>query len=259
MHSAVIGFLCALTCAGVATADLGSVVRSWPLTGDPVAVAVSGSEVFVNSQSGSGFIYIYNRTTGSLVRSFVAVGGTYCRGLTYASGGHLWQLYINYPSLYRVYDTNATNGSIYRWWDVNDQYNNGLAALCTGDGGINTTRLITPYNRTTGRRMYYRLLSNGSIANSHSISNSLQDVAYDWRNSIVWGGDPNTTVRTVYGFSTTGSLVATFTSPNSWVRGAGYYGEYLYLAAARFLYVIHCPGNLYVAPSSLGKVKALFR
>lgn len=101
------------------------------------------------------------------------------------------------------------------------------------------------------------MTTTGSIARSYTVPALMYDIAYDWRKQLIWGG---LNLVTCFGCTTTGSLVASFNKPLGNIYGITYYGEYLWLAGTSgYIYRQHCPGNLTVAPASLGKVKALFR
>ena len=109
----------------------------------------------------------------------------------------------------------------------------------------------------SARRIYYYRVAGG-LERSHNVSQSMWDIAYDWRNHLIWGGYNS---RTVYGFTTNGSLRASFNMPSvvTYVRGMAYQGQYLWVSTSNsMIYQIHCPQNLSVAPASLGKIKAIY-
>jgi hypothetical protein len=70
---------------------------------------------------------------------------------------------------------------------------------------------------------------------------------------------------TIYGCTTTGSTVASFSSPAGSPYGMAYHGQYLYVvtlssSGGRQVWKIHCPQiNVGVRPSSMGKIKATYR
>lgn len=242
-------FLCV---AAAAFGALGDVVASWPSPGGQI-VALGASTSYIYSLSSSqNRVYIMNITTGSVVGSFPAAAGGNTRGLAYVSGGYLWQG-KSYSAPFEFYETNATTGSIYRSIPSPGINNRGLAPLCTGDGGVGTTALLST-TWTAPWLLHHVNMTTGSVTASYSTPAGVFDPAYDWRNRLVWGAWSSTTIN---GFTTTGSLVATFTAGEG-IFGATYNAEYLYLAQ-NTIWKVHCPQNLGVEPASFGKVKAIFR
>jgi hypothetical protein len=258
MRKVLIVFIATLCAAGLAFAKLGDVVASWASPNStPCAVAASNSYIYVFTTGGGGMIYTMNMTTGSVVRSFTAVNGTSMRGLAYVSGDHLWQGKSSSPAYF--YDTNANTGSINRSISSPSNANRSLAPLCTGDGGTGTTALLS--SNYSQQRLYVINMTNGSVISTCSIP-QMYDIAYDWRSKLIWGG-MNTI--TIYGCTTTGSTVASFSSPAGSPYGMAYHGQYLYVvtlssSGGRQVWKIHCPQiNVGVRPSSMGKIKATYR
>jgi hypothetical protein len=253
MKKCLILTLAALVVASAAYGTLGSVVRSFAIPGGSQAGLARANAVLFSVYYSGARIYRMNYTTGSVTGSFAAAGGTNTRGLCYQFGGYLWQNQA-YNSPYRIYRTNSSSGSVYNYYSVaGGHYSHGSAPLATGDGGEGTTRILTSnyYNKT----IYY-MTTTGSIARSHSTSQALYDIAYDWRNRLIWGG-MNTT--TVYGYNTNGSLRASFNKPTGNVYGITYHGQYLWVAGTSgMIYQIHCPGNVSIEPTSMGKIKSMF-
>jgi len=240
-----------LLAVGLASADLGSVVRSFAIPGGSCAGLARANAVLFSDYYSGSLIYRCNYTTGSITGSFSAAGGSQTRGLCYQYGGYLWQNQA-YNSPYRIYRTNSSSGSIYNYYSI-DHYGHGSAPLATGDGGEGTTHILR--SNYSGRTIYY-MTTTGSVSRSHSTSQALYDIAYDWRNRLIWGGMNSTTV---YGFTTTGSLVASFAKPTGNVYGITYHGQYLWVAGTSGqIYQIHCPNNVGVKPTSMGKIKAMF-
>jgi len=246
----VVATLCA---AGAVFGALGTVIRSFPIPGGACGGLARSNGVLYSVNYTQGRIYAMNPTTGSVTNSFAAAGGTNTRGLAYQFGGYLWQNQA-YASPYRIYRTSTANGSIYNYYALPGQYVHGSDPLATGDGGEGTTRIILSnyYNKT----IYY-MTTTGSIARSHSVVPVMFDIAYDWRNQLIWGGMNSTTV---YGVNTNGSTVASFNRPAGNVYGITYHGQYLFVAGTSGnIYTIHCPGTIGIAPSSMGKIKAIYR
>jgi hypothetical protein len=251
MKFVAVGFL-VLCAVGAAFAALGDVVASWPTPGGQcVALGVSNSYIYALSHTQSR-VYIMNINNGSIVGSLPAAGAGNTRGLAYVSGNYLWQG-RSYSAPLVFYQTHATTGSIYRSIPSPSVNDRGLAPLCTGDGGVGTTALLST-TWTSPWRLSHVNMTTGSVIASYPTPAGVYDPAYDWRNRLVWGAWSSTTV---VGFTTTGSLVATF-GANESIFGAAYTGEYLYITQNR-IWKVHCPQFVGVAPSSFGKVKAVFK
>jgi hypothetical protein len=201
-----------------------------------------------------GTIYRVHATTGSVYGSFTAAGGSRTRGLAYAWGGNLWQNKA-YTSPYRIYRTNSTTGSIFASYALPNSTTHGSAPLATGDGGSGTTQIIL--SRYSATSTVYYMTTTGSMIRSHTANTYLYEIAYDWRNRLVWGGMND---GYVYGFTTTGSRVASFRKPSGNVYGITYHGQYLWVGGTSgYIYRQHCPIlNVGVEPTSVGKIKALF-
>ena len=243
-----------LCAAGITFAALGDVVGSFPNPGGNCAGLGRSNTYLYTTDYSPGTIYRVNPTTGSVYNSFAAAGGSNTRGLAYQFGGYLWQNQ-GYNSPYPLYRTNEGTGSIYNSYTLpGGHYSHGSAPLATGDGGSGTTHIIVSNYSSD---MVYYMTTTGSISSSHSVSQDLYEIAYDWRNKLVWGG-MNTT--TVYGFTTTGSLAASFSKPTGNVYGITYHGQYLWVAGTSgYVYRQHCPVlNVGVKPASMGKIKAMF-
>jgi hypothetical protein len=152
----------------------------------------------------------------------------------------------------------------------------GLAARCTGDGGAGTDALFL--SDWVSRRLTVWPLEAGrpySFALPASPSSSFVQIAYDWRNALIWGtyNDIVYDVVKFYGIDTTGSVVASFVPDlpdTTRARSIAYYGEYLWIGTTYGVtygafYKIHCPDmweaedNTNIVPASLGRVKAVFR
>lgn len=254
MRKSLIVAILTLCVAGVALADLGSVVRSFAIPGGACAGLARSNGLLYSVNYSQGRIYVMNPTSGSVSRSFAAAGARNTRGLAYQWGGNLWQNQA-YQSPYRIYRTSTASGSIYASYALPRSYCHGSAPLATGDGGSGVSRIII--SCYSNKYLYY-MTTAGSVASSHTVTPTLYDIAYDWRNKLVWGG-MNTT--TVYGVNTTGSTVASFTKPTGNIYGITYHGQYLFVAGTSgLIYTIHCPIlNVNIAPSSMGKIKAMYK
>jgi hypothetical protein len=244
-----------LTAAACAFGALGTVVGSYPIPGGGQAGLGIGTYLYVDNYSSSQ-ITVADPITGSAVTSFANAGATNTRGLAYSSGPYLWQCKA-YSSPFLLYRTNPANGSIYNSYSTLSGTCHGSAPLATGDAGAGTTAIfVSDYSAD---RIYVYNATTGSITSSFSIAAAatMYDIAYDWRNEIIWGGMNG---ATIHGVTTAGSLVTSFTGPWSGAYGIDYSGQYLYIAyISGNVFRVHCPMNLAVEPTSVGKVKALFR
>jgi hypothetical protein len=251
----VMGFAVALALGPVAaSAALGDIVGSFPGP-DPNlrGLGRSTTYLYVLGLTSRDSVYRCNPTTGSVYNSWPTPYITENRGLAVTWGDHAW------VGCYRnnfVYECAGVNGSVYGSWDAgHDPF--GLAPLCTGDGGQGTTALFS-YD-TDPNFVYAHNLTNGSIIRSFPLAHATPyDFAYDHRNRLLWKyHSPN-----VYGYDrSTGSVIASFPRPYpSTCYGLAYYAEYLWISARDGnIFIVHCPGDVGVLPSSLGRVKALFK
>jgi hypothetical protein len=133
-----------------------------------------------------------------------------------------------------------------------------MAVEATADGGRAPTAMLT--SDSSPAYIWRRHLTTGSILSSTGASGTY-DIAYDWRNKLVW----HRAGTTIVGRNpTTGSIAASFASPAGPALAFTYYGQYLWIGTTTSyhrIYKVHCPtlpGSA-VVPSSVGKVKALFK
>ena len=251
---AVIG-AAAVLAAGAAFAALGEVVGSFLGPDDSIrGVGRSTSYLYVIGLSSPNMVYRCNPTSGSVYDAWETPYTTQNRALAVTWGDHVW-VGSNRDDV--VYECNGFSGSIYSSWPAgHDLY--GLAALCTGDGGQGTTAIFS-YDDSPNF-VFSHNVTTGSILGSFPLVHATPyDFAYDHRNRLLWKyyhQDFN-----IYGYNpTTGGAVASFARPYpSSCYSLAYYGEYLWISA-RYgnIFIVHCPGNVGVRPSSLGRVKALF-
>jgi hypothetical protein len=199
-------------------------------------------------------IYRCNINNGSVLDSWPPPNNKPAFGVAYVPRGHCW---CNRQTEKIFYCCDYTTGSITRSWTVSNLAY-GLAPLCTGDGGAGTTRLLANY--INPNRVCAHNLGDGTVTNTVNLSVCARwDIAYDWRNNMVWG--LNSAGNQINGYSyDTGSVVASFEAPAPMTKGLAYTGSYLYAASdnSGLIYQIHCPGDIGVAPASVGRVKALF-
>lgn len=206
-------------------------------------------------------IYGVDPTTGSINVSFAAPGGSNTRGLAYGYSSHLW---VNkaYSSPYTLYEVYTGNGSIYNSYAIlPTSTTHGSAPRATGDGSVGIDAVfLSDYSND---RIYVANTS-GSIMSSFSVASacSMYEIAYDWRNKLIWGAmNASGGVVTFHGVNTSGSIVSSFGVTMSNSYGLTYHGEYLWAGTTGgLIYRIHCPQmNVSITPSSMGKVKAMFR
>lgn len=257
MKKALIATLAALCVAAAAYGALGSVVGSFQVSNNNAGLAISSGYLYCNDYS-PGVIYRVHPTTGSVYDSFNAVHTSYARGLAF-DGNYLWQNKA-YSAPYQTYRTNAATGSIYASYAIPNSTTHGVAPRATGDYGAGTTALFHSYY--SGYIIYVMNLS-GSITSSFSVPATcmMYEIAYDWRNGLIWGAmNASGGVVPFWGVNTSGSLVSSFTVSMSNSYGLTYAGEYLWAGTtAGMIYRIHCPLGSGVSPSSMGKIKAVFR
>jgi len=198
-------------------------------------------------------IYNVNPGNGSVLGSWTAPSSSSNRGLAYSATGNLWIGSYNDDVIYRC---NWLSGSVIGSWATgHDPY--GLAAHQTGDGGVGTSAIFS--SDSAPSYTWRHALSNGSVLSSFPMPNSdYRDITYDHRNGLIWGAyGPN-----IYGYSVAGagSIVASFEAPPSTSYGMAYYNSVLFIGCTNgYVYRVSCPATVDVAPSSIGKVKALYR
>ncbi|MGD8718905.1 MAG: hypothetical protein PVH29_08800, partial [Candidatus Zixiibacteriota bacterium] len=211
----------AILIAATAWAALGDIVSSFAAPDTAVrGLARSSNRLFLLTYGTPTTIYRLAPVTGSIFGSWSPTFGDYCRGLAYSQGNHLW---VGSYENDVVYDCRPKNGSVYGSWDA-DGNAYGLAPFCTGDGGVGTTAIIASDSRPNSY-CWLHDLSNGSVMSSFGLPHSsFFDIAWDHRNQLIWMG---TTTGTIYGYSIDGSVVATFTSPDTYPYGMAYSSQYL--------------------------------
>jgi hypothetical protein len=91
----------------------------------------------------------------------------------------------------------------------------------------------------------------------------LFDPGWDYGNALVWWGNRTAYKPHVYGFTRSGSLAASFPAPAGNLYGCTYLDGYLWIStdgAPDYIWKVHCPKDFEaLAPTSVGRVKALFR
>ncbi len=248
--------------AAPAGACIGQVVQSFPSPGiNPNALAISPNCLYVLCE-GPPYVFRLNPANGSVIGSFASPFGFPTRGLGYEYGGYLW---IGTYSIMNswIVRCNESTGSIYSSFQViKHEMLGGIA--CEGNPNkpgtlraiISNSFFDEPVTRHT---------TAGSLLNSFYYLDPLVffDPAWDYGNALIWWGDRTPYRPHVYGFTRTGSLVASFTAPAGNAHGCTYLDGYLWLSTdgqPDYIWKLHCPKDFEkVAPASLGSVKALFR
>ena len=249
----LIGAAAALAAAG-AYAGIGSVISSFPITGNIMAhgVAWNGQYLAVTNYHGSGDrMWRHYTTAGSLVGSFdpprgpnspVHFGAEF-DGKYYWGSDLFQQKYV-----YRF----TTQGSTISSFPV--PYPSGIA----WDGS--QLWIISLYSNGTVRRY----TTAGSLMGSFRVAplsygwDMAWDGKYLWCASRPTGGGP----YYIFRFTTQGSVLASFAAPGTHTTGCGCDGRYLWLSdnsGARHVYQVDAGLTPNVVPASVGGIKALFR
>ena len=267
MKKIVFVALASALAVGAAFAALGEIVASWPapeLYPLGLARGPDPSQMWVYCNGWPNLIYRVHSDTGLVYGSFLHYRAQdKVRGLSFSCGGpapysgsYLW---VGDVSNKCVYMSNPATGSVYLSYSVDSQPY-GLAVEATADGGLAPKAMFTSFGYSNPY-VWRRQLTTGSIMSSFAASPWVHDIAYDWRNNLVWarwtregdivGCDP-----------ATGSIAASFKSPPGPALALTYHGEYLWIGtttAYHCIFKVHCPAGISIAPASLGRVKALFK
>ncbi|UCH77410.1 MAG: hypothetical protein JSU81_06630 [Candidatus Coatesbacteria bacterium] len=241
--------------AAPAFAALGDVVGSFRAPGTSVrGLARSSTRLHILIYGNPTTIYRLAPVSGAVYGSWQPSFGNNCRGLAFSTPNRLW---VGCYSDDRVYECRSTNGSVFGSWNAaNNAY--GVAPYCTGDGGAGTTAIFTSDTNPTAFCWRHNMVTGSVLASFPTPVRSFFDIAWDHRNRLIWMGDLS---NVIYGYDTAGSVAASFPAPATYPYGMAYYGQYLWVGCDGndYVYRVHCPGTLAVAPASLGRVKALFR
>ncbi len=254
---------------GAAFGALGDLVASFPNhpRGSGVThygLAADGVYLYSVRYINSRYIYRMLRTTGSLVSSYPnpllqIPGGeerNYVRGLSYGGGPYLYIANYSTRSVGCFY---ASNGSLLSTWLWPSSP--GRIGICCTHDGTNPGN----YLWLNSGGYFYRTTTTGSIVTTFEIAPPAnRDLAWDYVNGLMWYGD--NAFEYVCGITTTGSFVASWVLPPKVKNpfGVAYYGNYLYVSTSygtpdEYIWVYHCPNINTISPTSLGRVKALFK
>ena len=260
MKKTILLTLVGLCIAAAAYGLMGDIVASFQVSNNCGGLAIAPGYLICNDYS-PGVVYLAHPDTGSVYSSFTGTGND-SRGMAYA-GTYLWQN-KGYNAPYLTHRMSPTTGTIYASYAIPSRTTHGLAPLATGDYGAGTTALIHSDYSLDGM---YLMNMSGSITNTFSVPSecSMYEIAYDWRNQLIWGAQgASSGYIWIWGVTTTGSLATSFSVPNTYASnayGLTYAGEYLWAGSTSgYIIKIHCPiSNINVAPSSMGKIKAVYR
>jgi hypothetical protein len=259
------GWVVSALAAGAAFATTGDIVASFPAPQNyPIALAVSAGSpqyLWVYCNTGPYRIWQLNAATGAVISSYASPWTSRTRGLSYSYGGggglpqgeYLW---VGDFSTDYIYRCNPSNGSVYASFPANHDMHGGLAVMATGDGGYAPTYLWSTDNSPA--YTWRQSLTSGSIYGSFATP-GCYDIAWDWRWDYVWHREGTA----IYGRRTSGSIMCSFAFPYGPALGFAYSSHYLWLGSTtdyHRIYKVHCPGWVPpVRPSSVGRVKAIFR
>ncbi|MGD8719951.1 MAG: hypothetical protein PVH29_14165 [Candidatus Zixiibacteriota bacterium] len=275
MKKYLFSFILLILVVSFAWGALGDVVASFPAPAFyPIALATARNPMYmwVYCYTSPYYIYRINANTGSVYNSFYSMWGPNTRGLTYSYGGgdglptgsYLW---IGSCANGLISRCNYNNGAVYDRYVSASGAVHGLAAKAISDGGYQPSTMMAS-NATPGT-ITGMGISDGSYEWSFEAGKLVYDLAWDWRNTLVWGshfesGEP---CNVAYGYTTNGSLVASFELPVDYPMGFTYTSNYLWVSTttgSHRIWKIHCPtltdgGDTNVEPASVGKVKAIYR
>jgi len=251
MKKALITTVALLAAAGAAF-GWGKLVSSFlcpPGHINPVGVACYGSYVWISTTQPDRICQCtYN---GAVVRYFSArTEGTQGLAVGNMAGTvFFWEVADEND---RIYRRNATTGSTLRWWST-------PRGMPWGAGFRQAGSSYYIYHTDWYGRLYRMSAAYGQLQASYSLSYRPGDCAYGA--GYLWITDPNN--NRVLKCRLDGSRLDGF-STSTWGRplGIGYSGGYVWVGIAtpvnRILRFTATSGT-YVAPDSLGKVKAIFR
>ncbi|NIT36063.1 MAG: hypothetical protein GTN49_06135 [candidate division Zixibacteria bacterium] len=253
MKKLFVGFALVGVFGACAFAALGDVISSFPITGNIMAhgVAWNGQYLAVTDFHYAGSrMWRHYTTTGSLVGSFDPPRGPYSPVQfgaefdgTYYWGSDLFrQKYV-----YRF----TTQGSTISSFPAPDP--SGIA----WDGEY--LWIMSLYDGGTVRQY----TTGGSVVKSFRVAPITSGYDMAWDGTYLWCANrPLSGPNYIFRFTTQGSVLASFAAPGTFTTGCGCDGRYLWLSdnsGTRRVYQVDGGLTQNVAPSSVGKIKALFR
>jgi hypothetical protein len=228
----------------------GSLVRSFRCPSGstfPNGVAFLSNTVYIDTNTPD--MCWETNTTGSLIRSFSSpTTGT--MGTAVGSiGGTLYRWVVSYSPRY-IYRCVATTGSVVNSFTAPGTYPYGAA--------FRDTSYLYYTESGTLRQLFMMHPTTGSTYASYQLTFDPNDVAYD-PSGYLWIVD---SARIVRKCTLTGSTVDSFSvSTYGYPAGCGFGGGYVWIGINAPLHSIlqFTTSGSAVTPTSLGKVKTLFR
>jgi hypothetical protein len=238
--------------AAASFAYFGDVIASFPAPAEgPQALAYADGSLYCYCDSQAGRIWRINAANGNVTGSFVFdKAGAYLGGLTH-DGDYLWAGNTEENRIYRFDWGGSVLSSFQAGWNVG----NGLAW-----SGWHI------WGSAEGKKWAYRFYQmrfTGTVIRSYQTYYESYDVAWDGRYLWIPQYDDIATAYLVVAMTPTdGSVEGMLENlPGDQPRGSTCEGSYIWLstlADGGYLWKIDITG-LAVEPTSMGKVKALFR
>ncbi len=232
------------------TYAFGSLVRSFRCPSGstfPNGVAFLSNTVYIDTNTPD--MCWETNTTGSLIRSFSSpTTGTMGTAVGSISGT-LYRWVVSYSPRV-IYRCVATTGSVVNSFSVPGSYSYGVA--------FRSSSYIYYTDSGAARNLYLMHPTTGSVYSSHSLSFDPNDLAYDPA-GYLWIVD---SARVVRKCTLTGSTVDSFSvSSYGYAAGCGFGGNYVWVGVNAPLHsiLVFTTSGTSVTPTSLGKVKTLFR
>lgn len=244
------GLISVLTATAVAW---GSFVSSYPCPNNsqfPNGLSYRGGRLYVATNSPPYNVWQLNPNTGSVFASLASPASN-TRGLTTGTAGETVSFWISSYQTRTIYQCGYISGSIVASFALPSGY------LAYGLGFRDATRMyVTDHN---ARRLYVMHPLTGSFASAHDLAFEPNDCTYDAR-GYLWITDGEK--KLVRMCNLTGSTLNSFSVEAYGVpAGIAQAGNYVYVGIQSPAAVI-CRfdvSDVAVAPSSYGKVKALYR
>jgi len=155
----------------------------------------------------------------------------------------------------------AANRSAYGSFAVAEHAFGGLDCHGRPDEPSSLVAIIT-----TSSYLVVRHTPAGSFLSSSATTTKCAGAGWDCRNGLIWTPDFAPSNGVARGYTTAGSLTASFPVAYNYPIGAAYFGDYFWVGfspshpAESRIYKFHCPGVMPAAEqASLGRVEALYR
>lgn len=228
----------------------GSLVRSFSCPSGstfPNGVAFQSNTVYINTNTPD--MCWDTNTTGSLIRSFSSpTTGT--MGTAVGSiGGTLYRWVVSYSPRV-IYRCVASTGSVVNSFAAPGTYPYGVA--------FRDSSYIYYTESGTMQRVFLMHPTTGSIYASYALGFDPNDLAYDPA-GYLWIVDSTRVVRKC---NLTGSTIDSFSVTSyGYAAGCGFGGNYVWVGINAPLHsiLVFTTSGTSVTPTSLGKVKTLFR